>query len=47
MTGKEVLNGTASGNDYVIEANALANGIYIIELEDVNTKAVLRKKLIL
>ncbi|MBR9845037.1 MAG: T9SS type A sorting domain-containing protein [Algicola sp.] len=47
MTGKEVLNGTASGNDYVIEANTLANGIYIIELEDANTKAVLRKKLIL
>ena len=32
---------------YVIEANTLANGIYIVELSDVNSKAVIRKKIVL
>nr|WP_321232707.1 T9SS type A sorting domain-containing protein [uncultured Psychroserpens sp.] len=47
MTGKKVLEGTTSNSSYVIEANALASGVYIVELIDVNSKAVLRKKIVL
>ncbi|MCK8479129.1 T9SS type A sorting domain-containing protein [Psychroserpens algicola] len=47
MTGKVVLNGTTTDANHVIEANTIANGIYIIELTDVNSKAVIRKKVVL
>ncbi|MEH6534805.1 MAG: T9SS type A sorting domain-containing protein [Psychroserpens sp.] len=47
MTGKQVLDGTTTGSSFVVEANAMANGIYIIELTDANSKAVIRKKLVL
>ena len=48
MTGKIALNGkTDSSNTYRIEANTLANGIYVIELADISTGAVIRKKIIL
>lgn len=47
MTGKQVLEGKTSSDTFMIEANAISNGVYIIELTDVNTKAVLRKKLVL
>ncbi|WP_204344318.1 T9SS type A sorting domain-containing protein [Psychroserpens algicola] len=47
MTGKRILEGTTSGDSFVVEANTLASGVYIIELTDANSKAVLRKKLVL
>ena len=47
MTGKKVLEGTASNSSYVIEANTLASGVYIVELKSVNSKAILRKKVVL
>jgi hypothetical protein len=47
MTGQKVLTGVASDNVHVIEANAMASGIYLIELEDQETKARLKKKIVL
>ncbi|MEM5563540.1 T9SS type A sorting domain-containing protein [Psychroserpens sp. AS72] len=47
MAGKQILDGETTGSSFVIEANAIANGIYIIELTDPNSKAVIRKKLVL
>ena len=47
LTGQSVLDGQISNNTHVIEANTLASGIYIIELTDASSKAVIRKKLIL
>ena len=47
MSGQSVLNGKTTNNTHVIEANILANGIYIIELQDVESKAVMRKKIVL
>jgi hypothetical protein len=42
-----VLNGKITNNTHVIEANTLANGIYIIELKDNTSNAVIRKKIVL
>ena len=47
ISGQSVLNEEISNNTHVIEATNLASGIYIIELTDVSSKAVIRKKLIL
>lgn len=47
VSGKTVMNGTTVGERYVIEANAIANGIYIVELSDSNSNSVLRKKIVL
>ena len=47
ISGQSVLNGDASSNKYVIEANTLAKGIYIIELKDPNSSALVRKKIAL
>jgi hypothetical protein len=47
ITGQSVLDGKISNNTHVIEANTLATGIYIIELKDIKTNAVIRKKIIL
>lgn len=47
MTGQSVLNGEIGRNSQVIEANTLASGIYVIELKDTTTRAVLRKKIVL
>tara|TARA_B100000809_G_scaffold117877_1_gene116243 strand:+ start:1052 stop:1879 length:828 start_codon:yes stop_codon:yes gene_type:complete len=47
MTGKRVLEGNISNTTHVIEANTIATGVYIIELTDVNSNAVLKKKIIL
>jgi hypothetical protein len=47
MTGQEVLKGTTNQKDYVIEASTLASGVYIVELGDANTNAVIRKKVVL
>ena len=47
MTGKEILKGSTSQHDYVIKAPTLSSGIYIVELSDTNSSAVLRKKVVL
>lgn len=47
MSGKSILNGEIENETHVIEANTLSSGVYIIELKDVSTNAVVRKKLVL
>jgi len=47
ITGKTVLEGIITDNNYVIEARGIATGIYIIELTDVNSNKVLKKKIVL
>ena len=47
MTGQSVLDGKIENNTYVIEANTLASGVYIIELKDANSDAVISKKVVL
>ncbi len=47
MSGKQVLNGSSNQNVHTIEAASVADGVFILEVEDVNTKAVIRKKLVL
>lgn len=47
LTGQSVLDGKITNNTYVIEANTLATGIYIIELKDNTSNAVIRKKIVL
>lgn len=47
MTGQEVLKGVITESTHVIEAKTLASGVYIVALEDYNTKAVMRKKIVL
>lgn len=46
MTGQEVLKGDTRENVHAIDAK-VASGVYIVELEDANTKAVMRKKIVL
>lgn len=47
ITGQNILEGSIDNNTYVIEANTLSSGIYILELIDNNSHAVLKKKLVL
>ena len=47
MIGQEVLKGSTSEREYVIEAASLTSGVYIVELGDANTNAVIRKKVVL
>lgn len=47
ITGKSVLNGNLEADSHVIEAKSLSSGVYIVELNDVNSKAVIRKKIVL
>lgn len=47
LTGQSVLDGKIENDTYVIEAKTLSSGVYIIELEDNNSKAVIRKKIVL
>ena len=47
MTGKAVLNGHTENSIHSIEAKSLSDGVYIIEITDNNTNAVIRKKIVL
>ena len=47
MSGQSILNGKTSTNKYIIEANTLSNGLYILVLQDDKTNAVFRKKIVL
>lgn len=47
ISGQSVLKGSIDNDTYVIEANTVATGVYIIELVDKETSAVIRKKIVL
>jgi hypothetical protein len=47
LLGQEVLSGDINQKSHSIDASARATGIYFLELTNVNTNAILRKKLIL
>jgi hypothetical protein len=47
VSGKSVLQGSTNDTNYVIEANGMANGVYILELSSANSKSVIRKKIVL
>ena len=47
LTGQSVLKGSINNTAHTIEANSLETGIYILELRDKQTNAVIRKKVIL
>ncbi|MDU8887178.1 T9SS type A sorting domain-containing protein [Yeosuana sp. MJ-SS3] len=45
ITGQSLLEGVIENDTYVIEANTMSSGVYIIELKDLNTNAISRKKI--
>jgi len=47
ISGQRVLDGKISSSKYTIEANTLSDGIYVIELMDAQSKAVIRKKIVI
>lgn len=47
LSGQSVLKGKIKNHTYVIEANTIASGVYIIELQDHYSKATLRKKVVI
>ncbi len=47
LTGQEIINGSTFNKSYVIDAPTLSSGIYFAELTDLNSNAVVRKKIVL
>jgi len=47
ISGQLVLNGSTKNDTYVIEADALASGIYVLELNNITNNSVVKKKVIL
>ena len=47
ISGQSVLKGNTQGKTHVIEATTMANGIYILEMKDESSNAVIRKKIVL
>lgn len=47
ISGKTIMNGSTNGTSYVINANAVSNGIYVIELSERDSNSVIRKKIVL
>jgi hypothetical protein len=47
ITGKQVMKGLTDQNIHTIEASTLSDGIFILEIVDTNSKAVIKKKVIL
>lgn len=47
LTGQSLINGSINQDTYVIEANTASNGVYILELIDSDTKATIKKKVVL
>jgi len=47
IEGKVILNGTTQNEAHTINASTLSNGIYIIEVTNTETKATIRKKVII
>lgn len=46
-SGQSVLKGSTNGSTYVVEAYSMATGVYVLELNDIATNAVIRKKIVL
>ncbi|MCK7590314.1 T9SS type A sorting domain-containing protein [Subsaxibacter sp. CAU 1640] len=46
-SGQSVLKGVTNNDTYVIEAASVATGVYVLELNDTATNAVIRKKVVL
>lgn len=46
-SGQSVLKGVTNNDTYVIEAASIATGVYVLELNDTATNAVIRKKVVL
>ena len=46
IAGQSVLKGKTNQTNYTIDANTLAKGAYVIEVQDNISKAVLRKKIV-
>lgn len=46
-SGQSILNGSTDSNTYVIEANSIASGVYLLELSDPSSNSVIRKKIVL
>ena len=47
MAGQELMKGATENKDYVIEATNMSSGVYIVELSDAKSNAVIRKKVVL
>jgi len=47
LTGQSLLDGKTENDTYFIEANTISTGVYILELENIHSKEVLRKKIVL
>lgn len=47
ISGQSVMQGKTNDATYVIEASSMATGVYILELNDTATNAVIRKKIVL
>jgi len=47
LSGQKVLDGTTSNREHVIEASSLSSGMYVVELSDTESNAVLKKKVVL
>ncbi len=47
MSGQKVLEGSTNLNTYVIEANSVSSGVYIIEVRDNQTNTMIKKKIVL
>ncbi|MFC4721572.1 T9SS type A sorting domain-containing protein [Geojedonia litorea] len=47
ITGQKIKEGSTNQDTYVIENETLPTGIYVLEIKDTNSNAVLKKKLVL
>jgi len=47
MSGQELMKGIIENKDYVIVATTLPSGVYIVELADTKSSAIIRKKVVL
>ncbi|MGM5470096.1 T9SS type A sorting domain-containing protein [Flavobacteriaceae bacterium LMO-SS05] len=47
ISGQSILEGKTNQNTYVIEANTIASGLYVLEIRDNASHAVLKKKVVL
>lgn len=47
VSGQSVLKGNIASDTYVIEASTIATGVYVLELNDLTTNTIIRKKIVL
>ena len=46
LTGQSLLEGKTENNTEVIDVSSMSSGVYIVELENVSSKSILRKKIV-